>query len=49
MIHKQQMFTGGAKDKCVLRILPALNIDKSTIDRFFRALQQELTNDTITL
>lgn len=45
MIHKQHIFTGGAKDTFVLRILPALNIDTDTIDQFFNALQEELIPD----
>jgi len=42
LIHKQHIFTGGAKDKSVLRILPALNINTIQIDQFFDALKQEL-------
>ena len=42
LIHKQQLFTGGAKDPFVLRILPALNITSAHIDQFFDALQNEL-------
>lgn len=42
LIYNQHLFTGGAKDKHVLRILPALNITKNHIDLFFEALQTEL-------
>ena len=42
LIYNQHLFTGGAKDKNVLRILPALNITKKHIDLFFEALQTEL-------
>nr|WP_299072744.1 aminotransferase class III-fold pyridoxal phosphate-dependent enzyme [uncultured Allomuricauda sp.] len=42
MIFNQKLFTGGAKDKYVLRILPALNITKDHIDLFFEALKAEL-------
>ncbi len=42
LIFNQHIFTGGAKDPYVLRILPALNVTKSHIDHFFRALQKEL-------
>ena len=42
LIYNQKVFTGGAKDKKVLRFLPALNITKADIDRFFDALKKEL-------
>ncbi|MFS4468600.1 aspartate aminotransferase family protein [Maribacter sp. 2210JD10-5] len=42
LIYDQNLFTGGAKDKNVLRILPALNITKQHIDIFFNALKAEL-------
>ncbi|MGY8914136.1 MAG: aspartate aminotransferase family protein [Flavobacteriales bacterium] len=42
LIYNQHLFTGGAKDKHVLRILPALNITKKHIDLFYEALQTEL-------
>lgn len=42
LIFNQKLFTGGAKDKCVLRILPALNITKEHIDIFFEAVKAEL-------
>ncbi len=43
LIYEQHLFTGGAKDKYVLRILPALNITKEHLDQFFNALKLELT------
>ncbi len=43
LIYRQHIFTGGAKDKYVLRILPALNITKEYLDLFFEALQKELS------
>lgn len=42
LIYDQHIFTGGAKDKHVLRFLPALNITKKDIDIFFNALKAEL-------
>ena len=42
LIHNQYMFTGGASDKHVLRVLPALNITKENLDQFFDALIKEL-------
>jgi len=42
LIFDQHIFTGGAKDKYVLRILPALNITKEHLDQFFSALKKEL-------
>ncbi|MGB6154170.1 MAG: aminotransferase class III-fold pyridoxal phosphate-dependent enzyme [Pricia sp.] len=42
LIHNQHLFTGGAKDKHVLRVLPALNISERDLDRFFEALMTEL-------
>lgn len=42
LIYNQHIFTGSAKDKNVLRILPALNINKAHINHFFDALKQEL-------
>ncbi|MCK0157384.1 aminotransferase class III-fold pyridoxal phosphate-dependent enzyme [Cellulophaga sp. F20128] len=42
LIYNQFVFTGGAKDKTLLRILPALNITTSQIDLFFDALKAEL-------
>ncbi|UCD61538.1 MAG: aspartate aminotransferase family protein [Flavobacteriaceae bacterium] len=42
LIHNQHLFTGGAKDKHVLRILPALTINEKDMDLFFVALKNEL-------
>lgn len=42
LIHEQHIFTGGAKDKTVLRILPALNITQHDLDNFFIALKTVL-------
>ncbi|MGB5376651.1 aspartate aminotransferase family protein [Muriicola sp.] len=42
LIYDQHIFTGSAKDKKVLRILPALTIHKTHIDHFFDALKQVL-------
>jgi acetylornithine aminotransferase len=42
LIYNQHIFTGSAKDKYVLRILPALNINKTALDTFFDALKVEL-------
>ena len=42
LIHNQHLFTGGAKDKHVLRILPALTISEKDLDLFFEGLKKEL-------
>ena len=42
LIYNQHMFTGGASDKHVLRVLPALNITKEHLNQFFEALEEEL-------
>ncbi|AWX44038.1 Acetylornithine transaminase [Flagellimonas maritima] len=42
LIYNQHMFTGSAKNKKLLRFLPALNITKTHIDLFFEGLQKEL-------
>lgn len=42
LIYNQHVFTGGAKNKQLLRFLPALNITKIHIDLFFEALKKEL-------
>ena len=42
LIYNQHLFTGGAKDKLVLRILPALTIKEKDLDHFFEALKNEL-------
>jgi acetylornithine aminotransferase len=43
LIYNQHIFTGGAKDKHVLRILPALNIKKADLDIFFEKLELALS------
>jgi len=43
LIHEHHLFTGGAKDKTVLRVLPALNITKQDLDVFFKALKIALS------
>ncbi len=42
LIYEQHIFTGGANNKFLLRILPALNISKSDLDEFFLRLQRAL-------
>ncbi|HUH47518.1 MAG TPA: aminotransferase class III-fold pyridoxal phosphate-dependent enzyme, partial [Arenibacter sp.] len=42
LIYDQHIFTGGANNKQLLRILPALNITKENVDHFFDALKKEL-------
>ena len=42
LIYNHKIFTGGAKDKHVLRILPPLNIEKKHINQFFEALKKAL-------
>ncbi|WP_097043861.1 aspartate aminotransferase family protein [Flagellimonas pacifica] len=42
LIFNQKLFSGGAKNKRLLRVLPALNITKEHIDLFFEALKSEL-------
>ena len=39
LIYNHHIFTGGAMNKKVLRILPPLNIEKQHIDQFFEALK----------
>jgi acetylornithine aminotransferase len=46
LIYRQHIFTGGAKDKHILRILPALNITKEQLDLFFEKLKLELKKQT---
>ena len=43
LIYEQHLFTGGANDKHVLRILPALNISKADMDLFFEKLKIALS------
>ncbi|TXE06208.1 aspartate aminotransferase family protein [Seonamhaeicola algicola] len=42
LIYNHHIFTGGASNKKLLRILPPLNITKAQIDVFFKALKQVL-------
>lgn len=42
LIVDQHMFTGSAKNKKLLRFLPALNITKADIDLFFEGLKKAL-------
>ncbi|UZO79908.1 aminotransferase class III-fold pyridoxal phosphate-dependent enzyme [Aquimarina sp. ERC-38] len=42
LIYQEHIFTGGAKNKKVLRILPPLNIGKQEIDQFFSSLKKVL-------
>lgn len=42
LIHKHHIFTGGAKNKHVLRILPPLLVKETHFDQFFEALEVEL-------
>src|SRR5690606_8212633 len=43
LIYNQHIFTGGANNKHLLRVLPALNTTKENLDQFFDALKKELT------
>lgn len=42
LIYEYHIFTGGASNKKLLRILPPLTIKKEHIDQFFEALKQAL-------
>lgn len=42
LIYNYHIFTGGAMNKKLLRILPPLNIEKQHIDQFFEALKSAL-------
>jgi len=42
LIYDHHIFTGGAKNKNVLRILPPLNIENEHFDTLFTALKKEL-------
>lgn len=42
LIYEYQIFTGGASNKKLLRILPPLTIQKEHIDQFFNALKNAL-------
>jgi len=47
LIYDFHIFTGGAKNKKLLRILPPLNIGKKEIDQFVAALQQVLMAEKV--
>ncbi len=49
MIYDQHIFTGGAMNKNVLRILPPLTIGKREIDKFIEALQSVLVKEKVGL
>ncbi|GAA4965146.1 aspartate aminotransferase family protein [Algibacter aquimarinus] len=42
LIYNHKIFTGGASNKKLLRILPPLNVKKEHIDQFFEALKKVL-------
>lgn len=42
LIYEHHIFTGGAKNKKVLRILPPLSVEQQHIHQFFNALKAEL-------
>ena len=44
LIYNYQIFTGGAANKKLLRILPPLTIKKDHINHFFEALVNALNN-----
>ncbi len=44
LIYNYKIFTGGAANKKLLRILPPLNIEKQHINQFFEALKKALVN-----
>ncbi|MHA7057541.1 aspartate aminotransferase family protein [Aquimarina sp. M1] len=47
LIYDEHIFTGGAMNKKLLRILPPLTIGKSEIDQFIKALQKVLVLEKI--
>lgn len=47
MIYDQHIFTGGAMNKKLLRILPPLTIGKKEIDQFIKALQNVAVENSI--
>ncbi|SEL46785.1 acetylornithine aminotransferase [Aquimarina amphilecti] len=47
LIYDEHIFTGGAMNKKLLRILPPLTIGKSEIDQFIKALQDVLIPEKI--
>ncbi|MCK4562863.1 MAG: aminotransferase class III-fold pyridoxal phosphate-dependent enzyme, partial [Flavobacteriaceae bacterium] len=44
LIFEQHIFTGGASNKKLLRILPPLSVTKNEIDEFIDALKKVLNN-----
>jgi acetylornithine aminotransferase len=42
LIFEHHIFTGSAKDKKLLRILPALSVEPDSLDLLFEALKKEL-------
>ena len=44
LIYNQKVFTGGSKNKHLLRILPPLNCTSVHLDLFFKALKREVHN-----
>jgi acetylornithine aminotransferase len=42
LIYEHHIFTGGASNKKLLRILPPLSIKKEHVDQFFEALIKAL-------
>ncbi len=49
LIYDQHIFTGGAMNKKLLRILPPLTIGKKEIDQFIKALQSVLKSQKVGL
>ncbi|UAM99876.1 aminotransferase class III-fold pyridoxal phosphate-dependent enzyme [Polaribacter litorisediminis] len=47
LIYEYHIFTGGAANKKLLRILPPLNVHKKHLDHFFDALRSALKNTGI--
>ncbi|MEJ2584604.1 MAG: aminotransferase class III-fold pyridoxal phosphate-dependent enzyme [Robiginitalea sp.] len=43
LIENHRIFTGSSKNKNLLRILPALNVDRKALDLLFNALEKELS------
>ncbi len=47
LIYEKHIFTGGANNKKLLRILPPLIVKKEHIDMFFKALKETLNNSPL--
>ena len=45
LIYEKHMFTGGAKNKSLLRILPPLTIQKEQIDAFIEAVKEVVNSE----